>query len=495
MKDIRDEETGRQGDAETRGQGVGPHPRPLPHREMGDARNPEPRTQNPESSSGLGTQDSGLNTRTRAVRQARRLVGDLAMPGDKSISHRALILNAIAEGEAVLSNLGPGADCASTMRCLRSLGVAIDWLETGDVKVTGVGLGGLREPDDLLDAGNSGTTMRLLSGLLAGQPFLSILTGDASLRSRPMRRVIDPLRKMGGRLFARRGDTLPPLVIQGSALEGIDYTLPVASAQLKTALLLAGLQAQGSTIIREPQPSRDHTERMLRAQGAELDVVGGVITLVPGKPLVPLNIQVPGDISSATFWLVAAAIHPDAEIAIKSVGMNPGRTGALEVLRSMGADLEVRYIGERNGEAVADLVARSSSLRGVTVEGDLVPRLIDEIPVLAVAALFAQGETRFADAAELRVKETDRIRALVTELSRLGGDVDELPDGLLVRGGRKLKSATCQSYGDHRMAMALSVAALAIDGGLVIQDAEAADVSYPTFWSDLESVSGGPPSC
>ncbi len=425
------------------------------------------------------------------VKPARRLRGELRVPGDKSISHRALMLNAIAEGEATVSNLGPGADCLSTVRCLRALGVTIEILGDGALRVVGVGLQGLREPEDLLDAGNSGTAMRLLAGLLAGQPFLSILTGDSSLRSRPMRRVIEPLRRMGAQLWARRDDSLPPIAVRGGFLKGIEYNLPVASAQLKSALLLAGLYAEGPTVLREPQPSRDHTERMLAAQGARISPAGGAITLTPGNPLTALSVQVPGDISSAAFWLVAAAIHPDAEITVRDVGINPGRTGVLEVLRAMGADLEVVPRGERGGEPVADLVARSSRLRGVQVGGALIPRLIDEIPVLAVAAAFADGETRFSDAAELRVKETDRVRAMSTELTRLGADVQELADGLVVRGGRSLRGDRCLSYGDHRMAMAMAVAGLVAQGETAIEGAEVAEISYPSFWGDLERLSAG----
>jgi len=410
------------------------------------------------------------------------------VPGDKSISHRALMLNAIAEGEAIVSNLGPGADCASTLRCLKALGVDVESRPDGTVRIAGSGLRGLREPGDVLDAGNSGTTTRLLTGLLAGQDFYSVITGDASLRARPMKRVIEPLRQMGGHLWARHGDSLPPMAIRGSNLTGIDYMLPVASAQLKSALLLAALYAGGATTVREPQLSRDHTERMLKSQGADLRVDGRVITLMPGRPLSSVSLDVPGDISSAAFWLVAAVIHPDAEIVVRDVGINPGRTGILDALKAMGADVEVAPWGERAGEPVADLVARSSVLHSTRIAGELVPRLIDEIPVLAVAAAFADGETTFADAAELRVKETDRVAALVSELARLGADVHELPDGLVVRGGRKLRGTMCQSYGDHRMAMALAVAGLVADGETTIDGSRAADVSYPAFWEELERL-------
>jgi 3-phosphoshikimate 1-carboxyvinyltransferase len=429
--------------------------------------------------------------KVRVVRGAARLRGELRVPGDKSISHRALILNAIAEGEAIVSNLGPGADCHSTMRCLRSMGVHIERQEDGSFRIAGVGLHGLSEPEDVLDAGNSGTTIRLLTGLLAGQRFLSILTGDESLRGRPMKRVIEPLRGMGGRLWARHGDSLPPVAIQGSPLSGIDYTLPVASAQLKSAVLLAGLYADGPSTVREISASRDHTERMLRAQGVDLEAGDGVIALRPSRPLRAIDIDVPGDISSAAFWLVAAAVHPDAEVVVRDVGINPGRTGVLEALEQMGADVEVVRRGERGGEPIADLVSRSSKLRGIEIGGDLVPRLLDEIPVLAVAAALARGETRITGAAELRVKETDRLSAVASELATLGARVEELPDGLVISGGGRLRGAATRSFGDHRMAMSMAVAGLVSGGEVVIEGAEAADVSYPAFWYDLDAISGG----
>jgi 3-phosphoshikimate 1-carboxyvinyltransferase len=442
-----------------------------------------------EDTKGEGAQHSISSV--RVVRNAARLRGELRVPGDKSISHRALILNSIAEGEATVSNLGPGADCHSTMRCLQSMGIHVEHSEDGSVRLRGVGLHGLSEPEDVMDAGNSGTTMRLLTGLLAGQRFLSILTGDESLRTRPMRRVIEPLRSMGGRLWARRGDSLPPVAIQGSPLTGIDYTLPVASAQLKSAILLAGLYANGATIVRETQVSRDHTERMLRAQGADLEARDGAITLRPGRPLRAIDIDVPGDISSAAFWLVAAAVHPDAEVVVKGVGINPGRTGVLEALERMGADVEVIERDERGGEPVADLVARSSTLRGIEIGGDLVPRLLDEIPVLAVAAALASGKTRITGASELRVKETDRLSAVASELSKLGAGVEEMPDGLVIHGGSRLYGVATRSFGDHRMAMSMAVAGLVGRGEMVIEGAEAADVSYPAFWYDLDVLSGG----
>ena len=429
-------------------------------------------------------------SRVEVVRPAPRLRGELRVPGDKSISHRALMLNAIAEGEATVSNLGPGADVRSTMLCLRALGIDVAEDGAGRVRIAGKGLRGLTEPAGVLDAGNSGTTTRLLTGLLAGQNFLSVITGDESLRSRPMKRVIDPLRRMGAQIWARQNDSLLPVAIRGTGLSGIEYELPVASAQLKSALLLAGLYADGVTTVIEKQRSRDHTERMLRAQGASLSSEGGVITITPGRVLESMSLDVPGDISSAAFWLVAAAIHPDAEITVRDVGMNPGRTGIIEALREMGADVEVFPRPDRAGEPVADLVARSSKLRGSRIGGEIVPRLIDEIPILVVAALCAEGDTTFYDAAELRVKETDRISALAAEVTRLGGTAREYPDGLAVQGGARLHGTACRSYNDHRMAMAMAVAGLVAEGETAIEGAQVADVSYPSFWSDLALVSG-----
>lgn len=451
-----------------------------------------PRTQYSGLEPGNG-QDARTPVGTRVVRPAARLRGEVTVPGDKSISHRALILNAVAEGDAVVSNLGPGADVRSTMGGLRQLGARIDDNPDGSVTVRGTGLRGLAEPRDVLDAGNSGTTTRLLTGLLAGQSFFSVITGDDSLRARPMKRIIAPLRLMGAKISARGNDSLLPMAISGAPLRGIEYRLPVASAQLKSGLLIAGLFAEGPTTIIEPERSRDHTERMLRAQGASLTSDEMAITIVPGRTLSPVSLQVPGDISSAAFWLVAAAVHSDAEITVRDVGMNPGRTGVIDALLEMGADLEVLPRPDRGGEPVADLVARSSRLRGARIGGALIPRLIDEVPILAVAALFAEGETVFSDASELRVKETDRIAAVGSELRRLGGDVQETQDGLIVQGGARLRGTQCQSYLDHRMAMSLAIAGLLAEGETAIVDSGAADVSYPSFWEHLDLISGRVP--
>lgn len=426
------------------------------------------------------------------VKPARQLQGAVKVPGDKSISHRAAMLNAIASGPAVVDNFLPADDCLATLDCLRALGVEVS-LEGGErsarLLVEGGRLQGLREAADVLDARNSGTTMRLLSGLLAGRPFLSILSGDRSLLSRPMGRIVAPLQQMGAQIWGRNGNTLAPLAIRGGALRGIHYRSPVASAQVKSALLLAGLQAEGETRLEEPAPSRDHTERMLRAMGASLRTEGETLRLSPpAGDLRPLSLRVPGDISAAAFWLVAGAVHPNAEIRLEGVGVNPTRAGLIEALRLMGADLRVENEREEDGEPVADLTVRSSRLRGVHIQGSLVVRLIDEVPVLAVAAALAQGRTVISDVAELRVKESDRIVSTVEELRKLGARVEGSDDALIIEGVPALKGARCDSRGDHRLAMALAVAGLVATGETVISGADAVSVSYPGFWDDLEAL-------
>jgi 3-phosphoshikimate 1-carboxyvinyltransferase len=428
---------------------------------------------------------------TRTLRPARGLSGAVEVPGDKSISHRALLLNALASGSARVRGLGLGADVRSTWRCLEALGVRIEAAGDDGCVVHGVGLSGLREPDDVLDAGNSGTTMRLLSGVLAGQPFLTVLTGDASLRRRPMGRVLDPLRAMGAQAWARAGGTLAPLAIRGGSLGGLDYALPVASAQLKSALLLAGLYGAGPTHLQEPATSRDHTERMLRAQGVPLRVEGLDLALTPpSDPLRPLDLQVPGDFSSAAYWLVAACVHPAARVTVRNVGLNPGRTGLLEVLGEMGARITVGDVQDAGGEPLADLTAESSELRGVSIGGALIPRLLDEVPILAVAMAVARGPSRIDDAGELRVKESDRLQAVAAELGRLGAAVEELPDGLVFAGGSRLVGATVESHDDHRLAMALAIAALVADGETTITAADSVAISYPAFWDQLGYLAG-----
>jgi 3-phosphoshikimate 1-carboxyvinyltransferase len=426
----------------------------------------------------------------KTIRSPRRLRGSVEAPGDKSISHRSAILNAIAEGEALVENFQGGADCLATLRCLRALGVKWDWDGQGTLRIQGGGRFGLRESADVLNAGNSATTMRLLAGLLAGQPFFSVLTGDASLRSRPMERVVEPLGAMGAHIQGRAGGTRPPLAIEGGSLRGIRYRLPVASAQVKSALSLAALYGEGETVLEEPAPSRDHTERMLRAMGVEVlgEEGGGLRISPPQRELTPLSLRVPGDISAAAFWMVAAAAYPDAEIRLAGVGVNPSRRGIIDALASMGASIALEEERMWGCEPVADIVVRSSSLRGTVIEGRLIPRLIDEIPVLAVAASLAEGETVIRQAGELRLKESDRIRITVLELRRLGASIQELPDGMVIQGVGSLKGGVCGSHGDHRLAMTLAVAGLLAQGVTVVRGAQVAAVSYPDFWNDMKQL-------
>jgi len=408
------------------------------------------------------------------------------------------MFGAIARGRSVAENFLTGEDCRSTLGVLAALGVESHVEPGADGRsrliVEGAGLHGLREAGDVLDCGNSGTSMRLFSGLLAPQPVLSILSGDTSLRSRPMARIITPLRQMGAHLHGAGGDRTAPLVISGGALRGVEYTTPVASAQVKSAIVLAGLYAEGETVVREPAPSRDHTERMLRAMGAAIGSDGPEVRVRPlDRELAPLQLRVPGDVSAAAFWLVAALVHPDAEITLRGVGINPTRSGIIDVLRQMGGEIVVEEEREQGGEPVADLVARSSRLHGVTVSGDIIPRLIDEIPVLALAAACAEGDTGVRDAAELRTKESDRIASTTRELRRFGVEIAELADGLLVHGsGARLRGAAGRSDGDHRLAMTLGVAGLLATGETTLQGAGCAAVSYPNFWEDLERLSGTP---
>ncbi len=419
------------------------------------------------------------------VSRPKRLTGTITPPGDKSISHRAAIFNAIAEGEARIENYGPGADCQSTLRVLRQLGAEIEGKD-GSYVVRGHGLS---EPADVLNTGNSGTTTRLMAGVLAAQPFSSVMTGDKSIRSRPMGRIVDPLRLMGAQVDGRNDGRLAPLTFRGGSLHGIEYRMPVASAQLKSALLLAGLWADGETRLEQPALSRDHTELMFRAMGADVIEDGLTVTVKPAQ-LRAIDVSVPADISSAAYWLVAAVCHPDAEVTIIGVGTNPTRTGILDALVSMGADVQVVNERVEGGEQVADLVARSSDLHAGEFSGDLIRRMIDEVPVLALAACFAKGTTVIRDAAELRVKESDRLRATRTELNRMGANVEELDDGLRITGGRALSGGNARTYSDHRIAMTLGIAGLVSSGTTTISAAETASISYPSFWEHLESLGG-----
>lgn len=424
------------------------------------------------------------------VRTARRLLGSIEIPGDKSISHRAAILGSLAVGPTDITNYLEGEDCLHTLRILEALGVEITRKGPGRYLVGGNGLAGLQEPDQVLDAGNSGTTARLLLGVLAGQPFWSVLTGDDSLRRRPMERVADPLRQMGAVVVGRSDGRRLPLAIQGAKpLESITARLPVASAQVKSALLLAGLYADGPVTVEEPSRSRDHTERMLTQFGAKVVVDGLRVTLTPGQDLGGRSVRVPGDFSSAAFFLVAASVLPDSEVTVEGVGMNPTRTGLFDTLEKMGAAITRSAIDDVV-EPMASLTARSSSLRGVSVGGSLVPRLIDEVPILAVAAALAGGVTEITDAGDLRVKESDRIQALASELGKLGADVDERPNGFRIRGGLPLRGTTVRSWGDHRMAMALVIAGLAATGETVVEGAECIATSYPGFLATLQTLAG-----
>lgn len=421
------------------------------------------------------------------------LRGRVQIPGDKSISHRALMLGAIAQGETRIQGLLLGEDPRSTAACFRAMGVQMSDLESEWVTVQGVGLGHLQEPADVLDAGNSGTTLRLMLGLLASHPnrFFAV-TGDRSLRSRPMGRVIDPLRQMGAQIWGRQGDHQAPLAVRGTMLKPIHYQSPVASAQVKSCLLLAGLMTAGDTTVTEPSLSRDHSERMLRAFGANLTIDPDTCSVTVHGPatLTGQTIVVPGDISSAAFWLVAGAITPGSDLVVENVGINPTRTGILDALQAMEADIALENPREVTGEPVADLRVRYGPLKAAHFGGDLIPRMIDEIPILAIAALFAEGTTVITDAAELRVKECDRLAAMASQLTALGAKVEEAPEGLTIQGQSTLTGATVESFGDHRVAMSLAIAALRTQGDTVIQRAEAAAVSYPSFVATLEQLCG-----
>ncbi|MGL5193893.1 MAG: 3-phosphoshikimate 1-carboxyvinyltransferase [Chroococcales cyanobacterium] len=424
-------------------------------------------------------------------RQGLSVQGRIRVPGDKSISHRALMLGAIAKGETTIEGLLLGEDPRSTARCFQALGAEISPLNEQRVRVRGVGVGELVEPTDILDAGNSGTTMRLMLGILASHPdrFFTV-TGDKSLRSRPMSRVVEPLQQMGAQIWGRNGGALAPLAIQGQSLRPIHYYSPIASAQVKSCILLAALMAQGTTTITEPAVSRDHSERMLKAFGAEITTDPDTKSVMITGPaqLQGQSVIVPGDISSAAFWIVAGAIVPDSDLTIENVGINPTRTGILEALEMMNADIQLENERIVAGEPVADIRVRHSQLKGCSIGGDIIPRLIDEIPILAVAAIFAEGQTVISDAAELRVKESDRLAVTATVLNQMGAKITELPDGLEITGGTPLQGTDVESYDDHRIAMSLAIAALNATGTTTIHHAEAAAISYPDFTATLRQV-------
>ena len=418
------------------------------------------------------------------IRQSGPLKGELTVPGDKSISHRSVMFGAIAKGLTEVTNFLQGADCLSTISCFRQLGISIE--NTPEkILVHGRGLHGLSAPEKILDAGNSGTTTRLLSGILSGQEFSSVLTGDASIQKRPMKRIMEPLSLMGAQIESVRHNGCAPLSITGRPLHGISYATPVASAQVKSAILLAGLYADSPTQVTEPLPSRNHTELMLKGFGANLVSEGKTALLRPGFPLFGQKIEVPGDISSAAYFLAAGLLVPGSEILVKNVGINPTRSGILSVILSMGGRLEI--LNERlcAGEPVADLFVSFSPLHGTVIEGELIPALIDELPMIAVMAAFAQGTTVIRDAAELKVKESDRIATTTAGLKAMGADVTPTPDGMIICGGRTLHGASVSSFEDHRIAMSFAVAAMAAEGTTVIENGGCVRISYPGFYNDL----------
>jgi len=424
----------------------------------------------------------------RVIEKTNFLKGEITPPPDKSISHRAVMFASLAKGESRIKNFLWAKDPISSLNAMKSLGVKIQVNDIKEIIVQGEGLQSLKEPEDVIDCGNSGTTIRLLSGILAGQPFLSILSGDESLRQRPMKRIIEPLRQMGVEICSRAENRFPPVVIRGGNLKGISYEMPIASAQVKSAILLAGLFAKGDTTVKEPHKSRDHTEKMLKSMGVELYITNNTIKISqPSQELKAFDIAIPNDFSSAAFFIGGACLVPDSEVIIKNVCLNETRTGFLEVLRSMGAKIEIFNLKEQAGEPVGDiLVKKSSGLKGVTVQGEIIPRLIDEFPILCIIATQAEGLTVIRDAKDLRAKESDRIKAMVTELSKMGVPIKECEDGVEIKGPCKLKGTEVYSYKDHRIAMALSIAGLISEGKTTIIDADCVDISFPEFYDLLE---------
>jgi 3-phosphoshikimate 1-carboxyvinyltransferase len=435
---------------------------------------------------------SGVIVNSISITPVSSLKGELVVPGDKSISHRSIMLGAIANGVTVVRGFLRGEDNMATMAAFRAMGVRID--DDGQaLLIHGRGLHGLDEPGDVIDCGNSGTSIRLLTGLLAGQSFFSVLTGDQYLRKRPMKRVVEPLSRMGARILGRSRGSLAPLAISGGTLNAIGYESPVSSAQIKSAIMLAGLYADGDTSVREPSLSRDHSERMFTLFGASLDTFHNGVTVKGGVELQAQEICVPGDISSAAFFIVAALITPDSELLIRDVGVNPTRTGIIDVLRSMGGSIELLNEREVSAEPVADILVRSSRLRGVRIEGKTVPRAIDEFPAICVAAACAEGTTSIRDARELRVKETDRINAMAVNLRTLGVTVEECEEGMDIAGVERLGGGLVESFGDHRIAMSLSVAGLVSADAVRVNDIDCVATSFPTFFSLLERFRTGAP--
>jgi 3-phosphoshikimate 1-carboxyvinyltransferase len=421
------------------------------------------------------------------INPVQQLVGEISVPGDKSISHRAIMFSALAEGTSTIHNFLLGEDCLSTIRCFKQLGIEIE-RDDQTVTVHGKGLNGLQPSKEILDVGNSGTTIRLMSGILSAQSFETQVTGDASIQKRPMKRVMDPLSKMGADIESINNTGCAPIHIKGKELKGINYTLPIASAQVKSAIILASLYANGPTEIIEPASSRDHTEIMLNYFGANIQKDGLKLTVEPSPTLKAQKIVVPGDISSAAFFITAALIVPNSRIIIKNVGINPTRDGILEVYKNMEAKIEIVNQRTINGELVADIIAETSDLIGTTVEGDIIPRLIDEIPIIAVAAAFAKGTTVIKDAEELKVKESNRIDAMVDTLTKMGASIKGTADGMIIEGGQHLSGQVLESYHDHRIAMSSAVAGLVAKGSTEIKNSECISISYPSFFADLEKL-------
>lgn len=420
-------------------------------------------------------------------KKTKHLKGEITVPGDKSISHRSIMLGSIASGITEVHGFLNGADCISSMNCFRQMGVDIDY-DGSIVTIHGNGLHGLKAPADTLDVGNSGTTTRLMSGILAAQNFSSRVIGDDSICRRPMKRIITPLAMMGADITSERGNDCAPLIINGRKLKGIHYDSPVASAQVKSCVLLAGLYADGETSVTEPYVSRNHTELMLNAFGGSCTTLGTTATVTSDPVLTGQKIVVPGDISSAAYFLVAGLIADNSEITIKNVGINPTRDGIIDVIKMMGGDITFANVNADSGEPTADITVKTSSLKGCVIEGDIIPKLIDEIPVIAILACFAEGETVIKDAAELKVKESNRIDVMVNNLSAMGADITGTDDGMIIRGGKPLHSAVIHSKKDHRIAMSFAIAAMCAEGETEILDADCVNISYPDFYRDLEKL-------
>lgn len=425
---------------------------------------------------------------TIKIKPVRSLRGEIGVPGDKSISHRSVMVASIAEGRSIIKGFLSADDTQRTVKAFKSMGIKVEGFGTDKLIIEGKSLGGLKEPEDVLDLGNSGTSIRLLSGLLAGQRFFSVLTGDASLRKRPMSRVTAPLRQMGAEINGRDDGGFAPLAIKGRTLKPIEYESPVPSAQVKSSILLAGLYAEGETKVKEPGKSRDHTERMLKSFGAEIGEFNLSVS-IKGRPILKAQeVEVPGDFSAAAFFLVAGVLVPDSEVYLKNVGTNPTRTGLLDILKKMGVEVYLDNRREVGVEPVADIHVRTGRPKGIKISGEEVLRAIDEFPILCIAASLAEGETVIREAKELRVKETDRISAMAEELRKMGVEIEEFPDGLMIKGRERLKGAVCNSHSDHRVAMAIAIAGLVADGETIIQDTSWISTSFPGFMEILDGL-------